>query len=445
MGNNAASPILPNESDRRQVIEDDCDVDVGVSKRHEEDENDVDDVLKELGVAVDGNETVLSKETSEKIFENMNLELNQLLARPLRNVPATLGRGDGDGDEEAELMRELDALEEEVDAEEVDDMTLCRVAAEGQSKRVLELLKKGADPSRAVEVPSAPSSTWTPLCAAAAGGHLDVVRILLEHGAECYGVTKPHGNTALHYASRLGRVEVVRFLTKVWGMVGVPNHLGLTPAADHLLRSDGDDSEMFELLSAPPRSETNTKGTHVIRRGPLDVDLSRCLSAVGHSASPVYVGWHYPQPRQENNDMREAVAVKIVPRHMWTEIRAEISAITALGHHTNLNNIVHVEKCSMNTLIASPFCESGDLGHALQSCVRQKSSSVERYKVLIDMCRQIADGLNHLHKNGYAHRDMKPENILIHIDKTGRVNCRLADCTYRSKMLSIAPVSLHHA
>lgn len=120
---------------------------------------------------------------------------------------------------------------------------------------------------------------------------------------------------------------------------------------------------------------------------------------------------------------------------MWDDVQAEISAISALGSHKNVQNILHVEKCSMNKLIASPYCKYGDLHKALFSHIliskREDYPRPVLHATLMRMCRQIAEGLNHLHRKGYAHRDVKPENILVEVDETtGRVNCKLADFGY---------------
>ena len=53
----------------------------------------------------------------------------------------------------------------------------------------------------------------TPLHRASARGHMDAVRILLEHGADVTAQNED-GSTPLHWASRRGRVEVVHILLK---------------------------------------------------------------------------------------------------------------------------------------------------------------------------------------------------------------------------------------
>jgi serine/threonine protein kinase len=50
----------------------------------------------------------------------------------------------------------------------------------------------------------------------------------------------------------------------------------------------------------------------------------------------------------------------------------------------------------------------------LGSLSRQKGVSANEMTVLID---QILDATGHLHVNGYTHRDIKPDNILINFRK----------------------------
>ena len=54
----------------------------------------------------------------------------------------------------------------------------------------------------------------TPLHLAAARGHLEVVRMLVEAGAKKDQQTKDDGSTALHFASARGHLHVVRFLVE---------------------------------------------------------------------------------------------------------------------------------------------------------------------------------------------------------------------------------------
>ena len=76
----------------------------------------------------------------------------------------------------------------------------------GHTKSVRKLLRKG------YEVNATDYSGTTPLQSASAFGHLQVVRILIEAGADVDQINPFNGSTALHAASLFGKAEVVKVL-----------------------------------------------------------------------------------------------------------------------------------------------------------------------------------------------------------------------------------------
>jgi hypothetical protein len=89
---------------------------------------------------------------------------------------------------------------------------------------------------------------WTPLHYAASGGGVDVLRWLLEQGAQI-DATSPNRSTALMMAARYGASESVEVLLARGADTRLRNDRGLT-AAD-FARSAGRD-KLVERLSAPP-------------------------------------------------------------------------------------------------------------------------------------------------------------------------------------------------
>jgi hypothetical protein len=67
----------------------------------------------------------------------------------------------------------------------------------------------------------------TALHLAARHGHVDVLRVLVEHGAEIHATTKTLGQTPLHYACITGQTEAAVFLVRRGADVHMPDH---TPA-----------------------------------------------------------------------------------------------------------------------------------------------------------------------------------------------------------------------
>ncbi len=96
-------------------------------------------------------------------------------------------------------------------AQQADEAALLRAAGEGRVDDVRALLDQGVDVNARNE------EGWTPLIAAALGGHTEVVGLLLEHGADpqATSMRTPDGDaalTALIVAARYGHTEVVNAL-----------------------------------------------------------------------------------------------------------------------------------------------------------------------------------------------------------------------------------------
>ena len=86
------------------------------------------------------------------------------------------------------------------------DTVLVVMAARGDARKVAELLSKGA------KVDTRDKSGFTPLLAAAQGGHTEVCKLLLETGKANVKETTPKGNTPLLLAARRGHTEVCELL-----------------------------------------------------------------------------------------------------------------------------------------------------------------------------------------------------------------------------------------
>jgi len=101
-------------------------------------------------------------------------------------------------------------------------------------------------------------------------------------------------------------------------------------------------------------------------------------------------------------------------------------------------NIFVSALCRKLKLNQPQYCNSGDLHHfilgspkpatkeSLKERLRRRSrgqpeppghlSNIRKlpFKQIISFFRDIAQGLNHLHSNGFIHRDLKPSNCLLH-------------------------------
>ncbi len=85
----------------------------------------------------------------------------------------------------------------------------------------------------------------TPLHTAALGGDAEVVKLLLDHGAEINARDQESGATPLSYAASLGRAEVVDLLLTRGADATLKNTRGQTPLD---LAEQNDQKEISELI-----------------------------------------------------------------------------------------------------------------------------------------------------------------------------------------------------
>ena len=85
----------------------------------------------------------------------------------------------------------------------------------------------------------------TPLHNAALGGNAEVVKLLLDHGAQMDARDQESGATPLAYAASLGRAEVVDLLLARGADAVIKNTRGQTPLE---LAEENNQKEISELL-----------------------------------------------------------------------------------------------------------------------------------------------------------------------------------------------------
>jgi ankyrin repeat protein len=106
--------------------------------------------------------------------------------------------------------------------EVVQSTALCEAVVHGHLEAVRLLLDGGADPS------SAGSDGTTPLMAAAGGGQLEVLQLLLGRGAAVDAVEPGSGCTAFHSACYHNQPDCVEALARVGCDVGIKDNDGFT-------------------------------------------------------------------------------------------------------------------------------------------------------------------------------------------------------------------------
>ena len=123
-----------------------------------------------------------------------------------------------------------------------DESPLMLVALRGHVDLVKKLIDRGADVNK---------TGWTPLHYAATNGHLEIMNLLLEHHAYI-DAESPNATTPLMMAAHYGSADAVRLLLSAGADPALKNQLGMS-AIDFALKAER--KEAAELIAAVRRSE----------------------------------------------------------------------------------------------------------------------------------------------------------------------------------------------
>lgn len=114
----------------------------------------------------------------------------------------------------------------------------------------------------------------TPLHRAALGGHLDIVRLLVDSGADVNATNTEHGSTPLHDAASKGHTQVVDVLLASGAAVDVKTRRGFTPLHLASKGSHIDAAQRLIAAGADVNAEDEDGST------PLDWAVSRHYESV---------------------------------------------------------------------------------------------------------------------------------------------------------------------
>lgn len=106
------------------------------------------------------------------------------------------------------------------DDDEIRAQTLVPAIKAGDLAEVERLIAAGAAVNERLPMVGSPDDDYTPLAIAAREGHADIVRALLEAGANPRRVIGLFLGTALHEASYFGHADVIRAMTEKRGRAG---------------------------------------------------------------------------------------------------------------------------------------------------------------------------------------------------------------------------------
>jgi len=124
----------------------------------------------------------------------------------------------------------------------------------------------------------------------------------------------------------------------------------------------------------------------------------------------------------EHRIMQRLVALKVIRPEILANDEAqsrfdrEIKAAGRL-HHSNIVTAYHAERVGATLILVMEYVEGIDLAHRLAECGPLPIPQA------CEFARQAALGLQHAHESGLAHRDIKPQNLIL----TGENQIKILD------------------
>lgn len=101
--------------------------------------------------------------------------------------------------------------------------TIYDAAADGDASSVKELMSYDKSQANRVD-----TTGWTPLHYAAAGNHVEIVKFMIENGADINLKTTTDGKDALHWAAFHGHLPVVELLVSMGAKINEKDDDGYT-------------------------------------------------------------------------------------------------------------------------------------------------------------------------------------------------------------------------
>lgn len=136
--------------------------------------------------------------------------------------------------------------------------------------------------------------------------------------------------------------------------------------------------------------------------------------------SKVYIG--------HKNDSKEYVAIKCINSNSlkkisFLRIQREISLLKGMSHPNIIKFYDAFTDISGTVYIVTEYCNYG----SLDKFIRKKNPKILTESNIKELIIQLRDGMRHLIEHNILHRDMKPENILLSLDKNGKKVVKIAD------------------
>ena len=106
------------------------------------------------------------------------------------------------------------------------------------------------------------------------------------------------------------------------------------------------------------------------------------------------------------------VAIKLIKPELVSDQRMVHRFVKEAGHlqklkHPNVVPVLEVSDRPEGPYFVMPYFERGSLAHRIRPGQPMEAGAI------LDIARQVADGLGFAHRHGIIHRDLKPANILL--------------------------------
>jgi serine/threonine protein kinase/sugar lactone lactonase YvrE len=106
------------------------------------------------------------------------------------------------------------------------------------------------------------------------------------------------------------------------------------------------------------------------------------------------------------------VAIKLIKPELVSDQRMVHRFVKEAGHlqklkHPNVVPVLEVSDRPEGPYFVMPYFERGSLAHRIRPGQPMETDAI------LDIARQVADGLGFAHRHGIIHRDLKPANILL--------------------------------
>ncbi|MFF1912966.1 protein kinase [Streptomyces sp. NPDC058239] len=99
----------------------------------------------------------------------------------------------------------------------------------------------------------------------------------------------------------------------------------------------------------------------------------------------------------------------------------EAGAWVRLGAHPHVVNCVYVRRIDGAPRVFAEWVGGGTLADAVRDRRLYRGGHQEAVGRLLDVAAQVAWGLDHAHRHGLVHQDVKPANVMVETDGTAKV------------------------